>query len=400
MDQASKDSFWIADKMFGTPDAPKLPACFDDDEEFSGLVSIDNLRRASGAEGTPERGLYAQHCGKCHGTTGNGRGSIAAVQNPYPRDYRMGVFKFKSTPRSTKPTKADLARLIKHGIGGTAMVKIPELTDADIDALVDYVIYLSMRGEVERAVVDSAMFDGILEDGERILNTEFATLVSLQPELIETLEAAADEDEDTLDSATIQKIELWERYEEDWEYAEDFAIEAAESWLEAEDEAIEAGQKPESFPVAESHADAMQIRGSSDAQVFNESVEKGRQLYLGKVANCSKCHGVGGLGDGQVTDYDDWTKDWTVRVNLDPKDRDSLIPLLARGAMEPHNVIPRNFSEGIYRGGKSSLELYRRITQGIDGTPMPAATFIEGQFDDDDVWHIINFLRTLEEPES
>jgi hypothetical protein len=37
--------------------------------------------------------------------------------------------------------------------------------------------------------------------------------------------------------------------------------------------------------------------------------------------------------------------------------------------------------------------------QGIDGTPMPAATFVEGEFEQDDVWHIINFIRSLQTAE-
>ncbi len=104
-----------------------------------------------------------------------------------------------------------------------------------------------------------------------------------------------------------------------------------------------------------------------------------------------------GLGNGQTTDYDDWTKDWTSRVGLKPEDRESLIPLLARGALPPRNAIPRNFAEGIFRGGSTSQDLYRRIMQGIDGTPMPAATFVEGQFEQDDVWHLINFIRSLQQ---
>jgi hypothetical protein len=27
---------------------------------------------------------------------------------------------------------------------------------------------------------------------------------------------------------------------------------------------------------------------------------------------------------------------------------------------------------------------------------MPAATFVEGQFEQDDVWHLINFIRSLQ----
>jgi len=85
---------------------------------------------------------------------------------------------------------------------------------------------------------------------------------------------------------------------------------------------------------------------------------------------------------------------------LKPENREELIPLMARGALPPVNIIPRNFAEGVFRGGSTSKDLYRRITQGIDGTPMPAATFVEGQFDPDDVWHLINFIRSLQTPDS
>ena len=34
--------------------------------------------------------------------------------------------------------------------------------------------------------------------------------------------------------------------------------------------------------------------------------------------------------------------------------------------------------------------------QGIEGSPMPAATLVEGQFEEDDVWHLINFVRALQ----
>jgi hypothetical protein len=37
---------------------------------------------------------------------------------------------------------------------------------------------------------------------------------------------------------------------------------------------------------------------------------------------------------------------------------------------------------------------------GIEGSPMPAATFVEGQFEQDDVWHLINFIRSLQKPEA
>ena len=54
--------------LFGTPDEPKLPQLVEN--EFGGLLSLENLQKAAGP-----KGLYREHCAKCHGITGDGRGS-------------------------------------------------------------------------------------------------------------------------------------------------------------------------------------------------------------------------------------------------------------------------------------------------------------------------------------
>jgi mono/diheme cytochrome c family protein len=316
----------------------------------------------------------------------------------------MGIFKFKSTPRGYKPTRDDLARVIRHGIGGTNMytveklletekfrrsslgepaVDIDQVSDDDVQALVDYVIYLSWRGELERKQVDGAILDGILEEeGGRIIDSDFGKKVLANPE------------------AAKQEADLYKKYEQDWGYAKDYVTEIGESWLEAKDNVVKVPDPPTGFPLAESYADVVKFRGSDKATEFDASVNRGQQLFTGTIANCSKCHGNTGLGNGQTADYDDWTKDWTTRAGLKPENREALIPLLARGALPPLHAIPRNFAEGIFRGGSSSKDLYLRITQGIDGTPMPAVTFVEGQFGQDDVWHLINFIRSLQTEEA
>ena len=38
--------------------------------------------------------LFAQHCAACHGISGDGAGPTAALLDPYPRDFRNGVFKY------------------------------------------------------------------------------------------------------------------------------------------------------------------------------------------------------------------------------------------------------------------------------------------------------------------
>ena len=152
-------------------------------------------------------------------------------------------------------------------------------------------------------------------------------------------------------------------------------------------------------PVADSYEEFVSLSQGDQAEALAASVKRGQELFVGKIANCSKCHGEKGRGDGQTTDYDDWTKDWTSRVGLKPEDRESLIPLLARGALPPINAKPRNLEDGLFHGGSTAADLYRRIMMGIEGSPMPAATFVEGQFEQDDVWHLINFMRSLQKAE-
>ncbi|HWA99075.1 MAG TPA: cytochrome c [Pirellulales bacterium] len=134
--------------MFGEPDDPYV---FPE----SGL-DLAKIKLAAGpfggnADGS-QRGLYRQHCVHCHGITGDGAGPTAQFLNPYPRDYRRGMYKFKSTERAARPTTADLRRIVHEGIAGTAMPSFGLLPSDEIDALVEYVKYLSIRGEVETSM--------------------------------------------------------------------------------------------------------------------------------------------------------------------------------------------------------------------------------------------------------
>ena len=92
----------ILTALFGTPDKPAFPFFEGEDDPAHDILSLENLEMAAGAvksdkEGVPH-GLYREHCAHCHGITGDGAGPTAAILNPYPRDFRLGKFKFKSTP--------------------------------------------------------------------------------------------------------------------------------------------------------------------------------------------------------------------------------------------------------------------------------------------------------------
>lgn len=346
-------------RFFGTPDSPLLPEVVTQDEEYAGLVSMERLQRASGSPEDPGRGLYRQHCSTCHGVVGNGRGSTAALLAVYPRDYRMGKFKFKDTTRSAKPTRQDLTYVIKHGVVGTSMGPadklVPALTDEeDIQALVDYVIYLAWRGELERAL--------LTEGGE----VEF------------------EEGESLFDPAS-------DKFEEQLEFANDTILEIGDSWLEAEDR-IKDVPDPGDVPVPATIEELRAALAADGDSPIKQSVARGKQVFESEVAACAKCHGKEGRGDGPQQDYDDWTKDWTVRIGIDPTDEAAQVPLVARGALPARKIDPRDFRLGLFRGGSEPEHLFRRIAAGIDGTPMPAATLPE-----EDIWNLVNFVRSLAE---
>lgn len=93
--------------------------------------------------------IYTRRCVQCHGASGDGAGPQAAYLYPRPRDYRKGIFKFITTGYGNKPVREDLIRTIKQGVSGTSMPSFHLLKDPEIQAVVDYVLALTHRGELE-----------------------------------------------------------------------------------------------------------------------------------------------------------------------------------------------------------------------------------------------------------
>ncbi len=116
--------------------------------------------------------VYRQVCVGCHGVSGDGNGVAAAYLVPKPRDYRKGIFKFTSTPYGMKPVRADLVRTIRRGAKGTSMPAFPWMSEEDLSDVIDYVILLSQRGEVENFVGVIAGSD--YEEDQRIEDADFA----------------------------------------------------------------------------------------------------------------------------------------------------------------------------------------------------------------------------------
>ncbi|MBI4715188.1 MAG: c-type cytochrome [Nitrospirae bacterium] len=64
---------------------------------------------------------YFKRCSFCHGLQGDGDGPAAHQLIPRPRDFTMGLYKFRTTQSGELPTDEDLFRTISRGLPGTAM---------------------------------------------------------------------------------------------------------------------------------------------------------------------------------------------------------------------------------------------------------------------------------------
>lgn len=329
--------------MFGTPDQPFIPTA--GDSGITQVLDMDMLVMAAGKTNSNKtgsaHGLFREHCVHCHGITGDGAGPTAAYLNPYPRDYRKGAFKFKSTVLDSRPTHADLKRIVMNGIPGTAMPSFKLLPDEEIEALVEYVKYLSIRGEVERRLMEDIAIE--LDVGER------------------------------LDTSPDYLID-------------DVLISVVSKWRDAENFLSTVPQRPD-WNDEETQA----------------SIAHGRDLYFG-AGQCTKCHGDTQLGDGEQGDWDDWTKDWYADlVKLTPEERaKKSAELVQLGGLPIRPIRPRNLRLGIYRGGRRPVDLYLRVLNGINGTPMPQAALnkpgdpvTKEGVTGEEIWNIVDYVRTL-----
>ncbi|MEZ5941965.1 MAG: c-type cytochrome [Planctomycetaceae bacterium] len=103
--------------------------------------------------------VYDTNCLQCHGVSGDGNGPAAKYMYPRPRDYRKGLFKFTSTPYGYRPHRSDLMRTLRKGIQGTSMPSFKLLPDEELEAVVDYVMALGQRGELESQLVEMVEFE-------------------------------------------------------------------------------------------------------------------------------------------------------------------------------------------------------------------------------------------------
>ncbi len=235
--------------------------------------------------------VFARLCQGCHGVTGDGNGPAAKYLDPRPRDYRSGIFKFTSTPYGMKPRQEDLVRTIRKGIYGTSMPSFALLPDEELRAVVDYVLALTHRGELEILLASTAEADEELAE--------------------ETVDELAD-------SILVQ-----------WENARSLAVDPLTP-----------------MPV----------------EFSPEMIAAGKQAFLTK--GCSKCHGEDGRGQTRENvGVDAWGQ----------------------------KTFAADLTSGMLHGGAGPLDIYRRISSGINGTPMPS--FRDALSSEaDTIWQLVSYV--------
>ncbi len=98
-----------------------------------------------------------------------------------------------------------------------------------------------------------------------------------------------------------------------------------------------------------------------------EAIARGARLFLGEQADCLKCHGEMGRGDGPSAS--DLTDDFG----------------------QP--IVPADLSmPWLFRGGPSADDIYMRIKTGLTGSPMPSYAAV---LSDEELWEIAYYVDSL-----
>lgn len=103
------------------------------------------------------KGIYEKRCAMCHGDEGEGDGPGAKRLVPPPRDFSEGQYKFKTTGfDDAVPNDADLVRMIRDGMPGTAMPGWADvLSEQDIADVTAYIkIFAGLEEEKPSDQID------------------------------------------------------------------------------------------------------------------------------------------------------------------------------------------------------------------------------------------------------
>jgi mono/diheme cytochrome c family protein len=282
--------------------------------------------------------LYRLHCLHCHGVSGAGDGPTAPFLYPRPRDYRKGLFKFTSTPTGIKPTREDLRKTVKYGLHGTSMPAFEAIMSApETEQVIDYLIFLSLRGETELALIDEA--------------------------------AIADENDP---QALADDV------------VADITRSVFNKWKVAEKQVLNP-------PIARTPPSRDSILRGRDLFLSRNTA--------GNKVDCTSCHGPQAVGNGPSFVKQEVFNDVVFGGNpsamaerlarYDEKTRE-----LWKNSLDDwgNPIRPANLNRGVYKGGRRPIDLYWRIAKGINGAKMPAHF---PTIEPERIWDLVNFVLEL-----
>jgi mono/diheme cytochrome c family protein len=295
--------------------------------------------------------VYRRNCLHCHGVSGAGDGPTAPFLYPSPRDYRKGIFKFTSTPSMKPPHRNDLRRTIANGLHGTSMPAFHSLlTASEIEQVIDYVMFLSMRGESEAFLIE----EGFTSDEK--------DPAALSDEIVR----------EVVNNGIFNK----------WKLAQTQMVDPPSPRTPSSPESILKGRD----------------------LFLGRTTEK---------LECAGCHGPLAVGDGPSFVSQDLFNEVVFGGNPSerqarleahlaglPADEAEKLKTLWNAKPDDwgNPIRPANLNRGVYKGGRRPLDIFWRIAKGINGAQMPA--HYPSPLDDKKVWDLVNFVLALPyEPE-
>lgn len=283
--------------------------------------------------------LYRLHCLHCHGVSGAGDGPTADFLYPRPRDYRPGKFKFTSTPNGAKPVRDDLRRTIRDGLHGTSMPAFEALMSrSEIEQVLDYVIFLGMRGETELTLIEEA---SIADENDA--------------------NALSDEVLNGIIKSVIGK------------------------WKAVESQVM--------------NPPAPRTAATRESIIRGRNLFLGQKSRKGNTVECVGCHGPEALGNGPSFVAQDVFN--SVVFGGNPSQRQARLDEYSDAVRElwknslddwGNPLRPNNLNRGVFKGGRRPLDIYWRIAKGITGAKMPGHY---PTLEADEIWDLVNFVLEL-----
>lgn len=380
--------------------------------------------------------LYRQHCLHCHGVSGAGDGPTSAFLYPRPRDYRRGVFKFTSTPTGFKPARDDLRKTILNGLHGTSMPAFEALmTGVEVEQVVDYMMFLAMRGETELAFIDEASTSGELPSdvAADVAKSVFNKWKQAESQVMNPPVARTPTGPESVArgralflglNTTGNKVDCTSCHGPQ-------AVGNGPSFVSQDvfNDVVFGGKVNTRFkltsgqlkildvlasfkPAEASHGEAAKAEVPKSATLGN--VLAALKTALGvtdqdKPADIQQKTGYDPVALGQADSYD------TIATRLiEDLEEKSLVShsfgLLGGGVYEGvidaktgelwNNSLddwgmplrPANLNRGVYKGGRRPIDLYWRIAKGINGAKMPAHY---PTIEPEKIWDLVNFVLAL-----